>query len=316
MWPWGQPATTNPSFQPPSAFSHQHVHHVTPTAPIHQVTPQGGSAPSAFVGFQPPQFVPSASASTGGGELSHSHAGIGYGIPGMVSLPVPSPWSQEGLSHPTGGDPHSLSAGTADAGNVGNVGVVPGASPVALSYHPRGSHEELSAGLSHLGGPGVSPTSYVAPPPNPLETPSPTLHQPSLQPHSGQPSVVQDLVSPNSAPFAPPPQQQQHSTSPAHHPHSLTPPQHHSHGYASSSPGAVPPQAQHIHSSSPFSVDFLLRGNPPPNVVESLQVASSGQGGLPEGGHDPTYVRSQSGSFIAGSGHNEIGQEIPAGGWS
>lgn len=311
MWPWGQPATSNQSFQPSAAFTHQHVHHVTPPAPLQQVTPQGGSTPTAYVGYQSSHYTPSG-ASGGTGELSRSHAGIGYGIPGMVSLSVPSPWNQEGLAHPTNvsphsADPHSIAGATGSGTGRSNI-----VSPVGLSYHPVVPHEELPGSLSHIGGPSVSPTSYVAPP---TDTSSPTLHQPPPQAPSGQVQDQVTLVSPNSSSFAPPPQQQQqHSTSPAHQPHSLTPPQHHS--YTSSSPGVVPPQAQHVHGSSPFSVDYLLHGNPPPNVVESLQGASSGQGGLADGGHDPTYMRSQSGNFITGSGHSEMGQEIPAGGWS
>lgn len=316
MWPWSQPATSNQSFQPAAPFTHQHVHHVTPSASLQ---PQGGGTPTAYVGYQSSHFTPSG-ASGGTGELSRSHAGIGYGIPGMVSLSVPSPWNQDGLAHPTNvsphsTDPHSIASAAAATGGTGRSSIT---SPVGLSYHPVVPHEELPGSLSHLGGPSVSPTSYIAPPANPTDTSSPTLHQSQLQAPSGQPAVVQEqvtLVSPNSASFAPPPQQQQqHSTSPVHQPHSLTSPHHHS--YTSSSPGAVPPQAHHIHGSSPFSVDYLLHGNPPPNVVESLPGGSSGQGRLADGGPDPTYMSSQSGNFITGSGHGEMGQEIPAGGWS
>lgn len=334
MWPWTQPTSSNPSFHPPAAFPHQHVHHVTPPAPLHQVSPPGANPPTAYVGYQPTGAHFAASASPGGtgtSELSHSHPGIGYGIPGMVSsLSMPSPWSQEALSHvtsvisPHSTDPHSIS---------------PAAVP---TYHSPHAHEELQApSLSHLGGTNVSPTSYVgAPPPNAPapDTPSPTLQQsaggvpPVVQDHSGVP-----LVSPNPA-YPPPPQphqvhtvtpqqleqpvppqqQQQAHTGTPPQPHSLTSPQHHTYGGgASPSPGgsAVPPQAQHIHSSSPFSVDYLLRGNPPPNVVESLG-ASANQGGLPDGGHDPQgFVRSQSG-YIASSGHDDMRQDITTGGWS
>lgn len=337
MWPWAQPTSSNPSFQPPTVFPHQHVHHVTPQAPLHQVSPQGANPPTAYVGYQPPAAHFAASASPGGagtGELSHSHPGIGYGIPGMVSsLSMPNPWNQEGLTHvtsvvsPHSTDPHSIS---------------PAAVP---TYHSPHAPEELQApSLSHLGGTNVSPTSYVgAPPPN---APAPDTPSPTLQPSAGGVApVVQDpsgvpLMSPNPAAYphppppqppqphqvhtvtpqqleqpVPPPQQQQQ---PAHtgtppQPHSHTPTRHHTFGGgASTSPGgsAVPPQAQHIHSSSPFSVDYLLRGNPPPNVVESLG-ASGSQGGLPDGGHDPQgFVRSQPGYIASG------GQDITAGGWS
>ena len=285
MWPWDQSASSNQSFQPPAAFQHQHVHHVTPPAPLHPVISQGANAPSPYVGYQPQHFTTSVNAasgvtaSTGGTELSHSHPGIGYGIPGMSSLSVPSPWNQEQghLSHQTNViSPHSTDSHSID----GSIGGVPGTSPVPLAYHSP--HEELSAGLSHLGGPRVSPTSYVTPPPNAADTPSPTIHQTP----PGQAAVL----SPNPAfapPTAPPPSQPLTGT-PPHHSHSLTPPQPHS--YPSSSPGAVP-QAQHIHSSSPFSVDYLLRGDPPPNVVET-------------------------GSYVSGSGRNDMRQEIPTGGWS
>lgn len=329
MWPWEQPATSSPSFQPPTAFPHQHVHHVTPPAPLHPVNPQGASAPSPYAGYQPQHFPSSVSAaavatSPGGGELSHSHShpGIGYGIPGMVSLSVPSPWNQEGgLSHPTSvisphsTDHHSLATGpgTPTAGGAGSVSGVPGTSPVALPFHSP--HDEMTANLSHLGAPSVSPTSYVgAPPPNPSGSSTPTVHQVVVQPPSGQEPVT--LVSPSFATAPPPSQQpQQHTGTPPHHPHSLTSPQPHT--YPTSSPGAVPPQAQHIHSSSPFSVDYLLHGNPPPNVVDSLG-GTSGQGGLSDGGHDPSpyNMRSQSGSFTGGSGHTEMRQDIPTGGWS
>ena len=300
MWPWAQPSTSNPSFQPPSAFPHQHVHHVTPSAPLHAVTPQppGGTVPSAYVGYQSPHFAASASAaSPGASELSHSHPGIGYGIPRMSSLSVPGQWTQEGLSHSTS--------------VISPSGGAPGSSPVALSF--RSPHEEMSGSLSHLGSASVSPTTYVTPPTNPTDTPSPTLHQ--APPLSGPPTgVARDqvpLVSPNPATYATPtPQQPQaiSGTSP-HQAHSLTPPQHHS--YTSSSPGAgaMPPQPQHIHSSSPFSVDYLLRGNPPPSLVESLG-ASSGQGRMVD---DPTYGGTQTGGYITG---NKMGQEIPTGGWS
>ena len=340
MWPWTQPTSSNPPFQPPAAFPHQHVHHVTPTAPLHQVSPQGANPPpTAYVGYQPPAAAHFAvSGGTGGtSELSHSHTGIGYGIPGMVSsLSMPNPWNQEGLSHaaatnvisPHSTDPHSIS-------------------PVAVpTYHSPHAPEELQApSLSHLGGTNVSPTSYVGAPPRPNapapDTPSPTTLQqsagvvPPPDPSSGVP-----LVSPNPAtypapPLPPPPQPHQvHTVTPQQleqpqqqqqpppppplsqgHPLTTPPHQHHTYvgggggggGGASSSPAggsAVPPQPpQHIHSSSPFSVDYLLRGNPPPNVVESLG-GSASQGGLPD---DPQgFVRSQSGYG---------GQDITTGGW-
>jgi hypothetical protein len=348
MWPWGQPTSSNPSFQPPAAFPHQHVHHVTPTAPLHQVSPQGTNPPpTAYVGYQPAAAHFAIAASPGGtgtgtSELSHSHPGIGYGIPGMVSsLSMPNPWNQEGLSHvtnvisPHSTDPHSIS-------------------PVAVpTYHSPHAPEELQApSLSYLGGTNVSPTSYVGAPPPP-NAPTPDTPSPTLQQSAGVvPPVVQDpsgvqLVSPNSATYHPPPppqphqvhavtpqqleqpvpqqQQQQAHTGTPSQPHTLTtPPHHHTFGAgggggggASSSPGgsAVPPQPQHIHSSSPFSVDYLLRGNPPPtNAVESLG-ASVSQGGLSDGGHDPQgFVRSQSG-YIAGGGHGEMRQDITTGGW-
>ena len=341
MWPWGQPATSNQSFQPPAAFPHQHIHHVTPLPAVHQVNPQGANAPPAFVGYQQPHFV---AASAGGSELSHSHPGIGYGIPGMVSLPVPSPWSQEGgLSHATNvvsphpTDPHLITAAAPPAGGGGSgQPVVPGASPAAaLSYHSP--HEELPgapASLSHMGT-NVSPTAYV-PPPSSADTASPTLHQPPPPPPpSDQATVVQELVtlvSPNPAYPPPPPpqaQQQQPHTGTPPHPHSLTPPQPHS--FTTSSP-ANAPSAQHIHSSSPFSVDYLLRGNPPPTVVEP--------GGMADDGHDQSYVRPPQsqldlqeensnpadiivpgGAFGGEHGHHhhtgfEMRQDIPTGGWS
>ena len=346
MWPWAQPTSSNPSFQPPAAFPHQHVHHVTPTAPLHQVSPQGANPPpTAYVGYQPPAAAHFAvSGGTGGtSELSHSHTGIGYGIPGMVSsLSMPNPWNQEGLSHaatnvisPHSTDPHSIS-------------------PVAVpTYHSPHAPEELQApSLSHLGGTNVSPTSYVGAPPPPPNAPAPDTPSPTtLQQSAGvvPPPVVQDpsgvpLVSPNPATYPPPPPQphQVHTVTPQQleqpvppqqqppppsqghtgtpsQPHPLTTPSHQHHTYggggASSSPvggSAVPPQPQHIHSSSPFSVDYLLRGNPPPNVVESLG-GSASQGGLPDGGHDPQgFVRSQSGY----GGHGEMRQDITTGGWS
>ena len=348
MWPWAQPSTSNPSFQPPATFPHQHVHHVTPSAPLHQVSPQGANPPAAYVGYQPPtaaaHFAAAASASPGGtgtSELSHSHPGIGYGIPGMVSsLSMPNPWNQDGLSHatyvisPHSTDPHSISP----------------AAVTVPTYHSPHTPEELQApSLSHLGGTNVSPTSYVgsAPPPN---APAPGTPSPTIQQSGGvvpPPAVVQDpsgvpLVSPNPAAYPPPQPHQVHTVTPqqleqphqqqqqqqAHtgtppQPHTLTttPPQHHTYGggggVSTTSPGgsAVAPQPQHIHSSSPFSVDYLLRGNPPPNVVESLG-ASASQGGLPDGGHDPQrFVRSQSG-YIAGTGHGEVRQDITTGGWS
>ena len=337
MWPWAQPTSSNPSFQPPAAFPHQHVHHVTPPGPLHQVTPQGANPPSAYVGYQPSALFATSASTGGGGELSHSHPGIGYGISGMVSpLSLPNHWNQEGLSHVTNViSPHStdpLAISPAAVASASGTSIVPGGNPVALgSYHSPHAHEELPApSLSHLGGTSVSPTSYVGAPPNT----GPDTASPTLQQSGGAPPIVQDpgvaLVSPNPA-YPPPqphqvhtaapqqqppqPQQQAHTGTPSQ-PHSLTPPQHHSYGGTSPSPGgsAVPPQAQHIHNSSPFSVDYLLHGNPPPNVVESLG-ASVNQGVLSDRGHDQGYVRSQSG-YIAGGGHGEMRQDIPTGGWS
>ena len=320
MWPWAQPTSSNPSFQPsPAAYPHQHVHHVTPSAPLHQVSPQGVTPPSAYVGYQSTAAHFAASPTPGGtgtAELSHSHPGIGYGIPGMVStLSIPSPWNQEGLSHatnvisPHSTDPHSIP-------------------PAAVPTYSPHTHEELPApSLSHLGGTTVSPSSYVgAPPPT---APTPDTPSPTLQQSGAPPPVIQDaLVSPTPTYHPPQPhqvhtvtpqqqqptsQQQPHTGTPAQ-PHSLTPAQPHT--YGSTSPNlvgsAVPPQAQHIHSSSPFSVDYLLHGNPPPNVVESLGT-SSNQGTLSDGPQG--FVRSQSG-YIPSGGHSEMRQDITTGGWS